>query len=162
MTNAYAGRFMVTLEGYCGVEHESENFPLFEDRVHLDCSVLKYDNQHLSRSNWLMVDAITGIVLYSSFTFMLSGRTTTSSGANDMYPLFTIEEEVIYAPLDHSFWPQNQSAKELYTLQYWIVVAVSIAISLVIIGFVKIIVELYETQHFYNVLTYRRKPRRFN
>ena len=47
--------------------------PKFLENPDFDCSEQKYDDDHLFRTNWLLVDQISGLVLYSSMNHTVSG-----------------------------------------------------------------------------------------
>ena len=70
---AFRGYFMITLPGYCGINGAYFKIPNFLSSLDIDCFEQIYDQSHLSKSNWLVLDEMTGIVLYSSLNYTLSG-----------------------------------------------------------------------------------------
>ena len=65
------------------------NLPEFVENLEIDCFKEKYDEDHLSKSNWLLVDEVTGIVLHSELNYTLSGIDL-SNGFVNIYPLMDV------------------------------------------------------------------------
>ena len=64
--------------------------PQFKGSLDIDCFEEEYDDSHLSRRNWVLVDEVTGIVLHSKLYYTLSGSVLVPPFALKVSPLLEV------------------------------------------------------------------------
>ena len=60
------------------MEESRMYLPLLRKSLGVDSFEEREDEEHLSKSNWVVVDGVTGIVVYSHLSYLLRGCSTCS------------------------------------------------------------------------------------
>ena len=96
VTNAFGGEFLLGLPGRCGIHH-SEGYEVIEalNEEVLRCKKEAHDSSHLFSNSFMIVEENSGVVLYSSFSYVLYGSIRTSEADEEiLLPLYDYRERM--------------------------------------------------------------------
>ena len=141
LTHSLQGSFFASLPNFCHTIRLNQ--PEYTLDVSMECELEVQDEEHLSLSHWKMFDARTGLLIYSSSSYLLSGEGKSGfffpeddTTYSMMIPLFQLSETIEFK--DQTLW---EEIRELHSTRQKIVWSFSIlSITLIILIVVSLVI----------------------